>query len=256
MAEVYRDLEWTMLQQDLITPTTSVFHDRLRDGHARPVRDHLRAGLDYQNKLARSWRITTNREQLQPFQLICIRLRLPSRLCPSGLRFFHQGQLQSRTKRISPHLVRAPHETVIPEMQHFYRRLLEVLRQPVVRDGQWQLLECVPAWQGNWTWDCFLAFTWEDSDGQRLLVTVNFAPNQSQCYVRLPCPELPGGQWRLLDQLADIVYERDVSDLQSRGLYLDTPAWNASAPRLGNSRKRLSNRNSPRDKRTRVVGPQ
>ena len=28
-------------------------YDRLRDGHARPVREHFYAGLDYQNKLAR-----------------------------------------------------------------------------------------------------------------------------------------------------------------------------------------------------------
>jgi len=28
-------------------------YDRLREGHARPVREHLSAGLDYQNRLAR-----------------------------------------------------------------------------------------------------------------------------------------------------------------------------------------------------------
>jgi hypothetical protein len=28
-------------------------YDRLRDGHATPVREHLLAGLDYQDKLAR-----------------------------------------------------------------------------------------------------------------------------------------------------------------------------------------------------------
>ena len=29
-----------------------------------------------------------------------------------GLRFFHQGQLEGKTKRISPHLVRGPKEPV------------------------------------------------------------------------------------------------------------------------------------------------
>ena len=28
-------------------------YDRLRDGHARPVREHFHAGLDYQDKMAR-----------------------------------------------------------------------------------------------------------------------------------------------------------------------------------------------------------
>ena len=51
----------------------------------------------------------------------------------------------------------------------FYDRLLAVLRQPVVRDGRWQLLECVPAWDGNWTSDCFIAFAWQGPGDERLL---------------------------------------------------------------------------------------
>ncbi len=83
-----------------------------------------------------------------------------------------------------------PAEPADQKLKQFYDRLLGVLRQPVVREGLWQLLECAPAWEGNWTWDCFLAFAWEGSDGERLLVAVNYAPNQSQCYVRLPFQDL------------------------------------------------------------------
>ncbi len=45
-----------------------------------------------------------------------------------GLRFFHQGQLEGRKKRISPHLVRAPEEPVDKEIEEFYDRLLAILR--------------------------------------------------------------------------------------------------------------------------------
>jgi hypothetical protein len=51
MAEVYWDLEWTMQQQGFDYAYDKRLYDRLREGHARP-RDHLHAGLDYQNKLA------------------------------------------------------------------------------------------------------------------------------------------------------------------------------------------------------------
>ena len=47
------------------------------------------------------------------------------------------------------------------------------------------LLDCVPAWDGNETWDGFIAFAWQGPAGERLLVAVNFAPHQSQCWVRL-----------------------------------------------------------------------
>jgi glycosidase len=53
MAEVYWDLEWTMQQQGFDYAYDKRLYDRLRDGHARPVREHLCAGVDYQGKLAR-----------------------------------------------------------------------------------------------------------------------------------------------------------------------------------------------------------
>jgi hypothetical protein len=33
-------------------------------------------------------------------------------------------------------------------------KLLGVLREPVVREGKWHLLECIPAWEGTWTGNC------------------------------------------------------------------------------------------------------
>jgi hypothetical protein len=92
-----------------------------------------------------------------------------------------------------------------PQLQHFYDRLLAVLRQPVVRDGQWQLLECAPAWEENWTWDCFLPSAWQGPGDKRLLVAVNYAPTQSQCFVRLPFTDLDGRQWRLEDRMEGAV---------------------------------------------------
>jgi hypothetical protein len=228
MAEVYWDLEWTVLQQGFDYAYDKRLYDRLRDGHARPVRDHLRADLDYQNRLARFMENHDEPRAAATFPIGTHQAASVITYLSPGLRFFHQGQFEGRTKRISPHLVRAPKEPVNPELEQFYRRLLRVLRLPAVREGQWQLLECVPAWEGNWTWDCFLAFAWEDSGGQRLLVTVNYADNQSQCYVRLPFDDLSDSQWLLLDQMEEVVYERDGSDLRSRGLYLDTPPWKIS----------------------------
>ena len=57
-----------------------------------------------------------------------------------GLRFFHEGQFEGRRKRISPHLVRAPHEPVDEVLQVFYKDLLAVLRCPAVVHGEWRLL--------------------------------------------------------------------------------------------------------------------
>jgi hypothetical protein len=112
-------------------------------------------------------------------------------------------------------------------LKQFYDRLLSVLRHPAVRNGDWQLLECVPGWDGNWTSDCFLAFAWQGADVERLLVVVNYAPNQSQCHVRLPFNDLRDQQWRLEDSLSGAHYDWNGNDLESRGLFVDMAPWQA-----------------------------
>jgi hypothetical protein len=142
-----------------------------------------------------------------------------------GLRFFHQGQFEGRKKRISPHLIRGPSEPVNEMLRGFYQNLLTVLRRPVVRDGAWRLLDCAPAWDGNWTRDCFIAWSWERDDGARLVAVVNYANHQSQCYVKLPWPDLARSAVRLTDLMSPAAYDRDGSDLAGRGFYLDLPPW-------------------------------
>jgi hypothetical protein len=60
------------------------------------------------------------------------------------------------------------------------------------------------------------------------VVAVNYAPNQSQCHVRLSFPDLAGRKWRLEDHLATSHYDWNGDDLKERGLYLDMKPWQAS----------------------------
>jgi hypothetical protein len=225
MAEVYWDLEWTLQQQGFDYTYDKRLYDRLRDGHARPVREHFLAGLDYQDKLARFLEnhdepraaATFSREMHEAAAIITF-------LAP-GLRFFHQGEFEGRRVRISPHLVRAPIEPTDEGLRTFYGRLLSVLHLDTPREGDWQLLDCAAAWEGNGTWDGFLAFAWQAHQRQRLLVTVNYAGTQGQCYVRLPFRELANRDARFKDLMSPASYDRDGNDVLSRGLYLDLPAW-------------------------------
>lgn len=225
MAEVYWDLEWTLQQQGFNYAYDKRLYDRLREGHAKPVREHFLAGLDYQDKLARFLENHDEPRAAAAFPPEVHEAAAIVTFLSPGLRFFHQGQFEGRKKRISPHLIRGPDEPIDSRLEQFYDRLLAVLRQPTVRDGRWQLVECAPAWEGNPTSDCFTAFAWQGPDDKRLLVAANFAANQSQCRVRLPFADLGGKPWRLQDQLSDAVYERDGNELQSDGLYLDMHPW-------------------------------
>ena len=228
MAEVYWDMEWTLQQQGFDYAYDKRLYDRLREGHARPVREHFLAGPDYQNKLARFLENHDEPRAAATFSAEVHQAAAVITFLSPGLRFFHQGQFEGRKTRISPHLVRGPKEPIDEKLVQFYDRLLAVLHQPAIRDGQWQLLECTPGWEGNWTNDCFLVFAWQGPNGESLLVAVNYAPNQSQCHVRLPFADLVGKQWQLRDQLRQASYEWNGDDLQGKGLYLDMAPWQAA----------------------------
>jgi glycosidase len=225
MAEVYWDLEWTLQQQGFDYTYDKRLYDRLRDEHARPVRDHFYADKEFQLKSARFLEnhdepraAGTFRPEVHPAAAVL------TYLCP-GLRFFHEGQLEGRTKKVSVHLQRRPKEEINPALGEFYARLLACLKQREIREGEWRLLECVPAWEGNWTSDCFVSFAWHCPGSLPLVAAVNFAANQSQCYLPLPFEELLGKSLSLKDLLNAVTYDRDGDDMARRGLFLDMPPW-------------------------------
>jgi Alpha amylase, catalytic domain len=225
MAEVYWDLEWTMQLEGFDYAYDKRLYDRLREQHARPVREHFHAGLDYQDKLARFLENHDEPRAAATFTPEVHEAAAVITFFSPGLRFFHQGQFEGRRKRISPHLVRRPEERTDDRLQQFYDRLLPALGRASVRDGKWELLQCVPAWDGNWTWDAFVAFAWRGAAGEHLVAAVNYAGNQSQCYVRLPFPNLAGSTLRFSDLMGEARYDRDGNELASRGLFLDLPPW-------------------------------
>ena len=225
MAEVYWDLEWTMQQQGFDYAYDKRLYDRLRESHARPVREHLHAALDYQTKLARFLENHDEPRACASFDPLVHRAAAVITYFTPGLRFFHQGQFEGRKKRISPHLVRAPEEYLDKEIEEFYGHLLATLRKPVVKSGEWQWLPCHPAWDGNGSWDAFVAHSWRGSVGERMLIAVNYAPHFSQCYVQLPFPEIKNRSVRLKDLLSSACYIRKGNELLERGLYLDLNPW-------------------------------
>ncbi len=225
LAEVYWDLEWALQQQGFDYTYDKRLYDRLVEGAARPVREHLLAGLDFQDHLARFLENHDEPRAAATFAPDVHRAAAVITFLGPGLRFFHQGQREGKRIRIPVHLGRGPAETPDASIAAFYDALLACLRDPVFRDGQWQLLDTQSAWPGNATYDAFVAYSWTGPGDVRRLVAVNYADDQGQCYLRLPWGDLQGQSWRFADRLGEAVHDRDGVDLAIHGLYLDLPAW-------------------------------
>ncbi|MHB8068190.1 MAG: alpha-amylase family glycosyl hydrolase [Desulfobaccales bacterium] len=225
MAEVYWDLERELMQQGFDYCYDKKLYDRLLARDAAAVRCHLRADPAYQNRLARFLENHDEPRAAHAFPPPLHQAAAMITYFTPGLRFFHEGQLEGRRVQVSMHLGRRPGEPLDPSLEEFYQKLLACLRRVEVREGRWQLLEVRPAWDGNPTWDRFLAFAWEGREGQRLLAAVNYGPTRGQGYVRLPFNDLGGKKVTFQDLMSEAVYTREGDDLLYRGLYLDLPAW-------------------------------
>ncbi len=229
MAEVYWDLEWTLLQQGFDYAYDKRLYDRLRALQARPVREHLGAAPGCQQHMAR---FLENHDEARAAAAFAPEVHAAAALVTyttPGLRFFQQGQFEGARVHVSPHLVRAPDEPVDARIAAFYAALLGALRHRALRDGVWSLLDCAGAWDGNPSHAQFIAWRWQGADPREgaawLCAAVNYAPQPGQCFVRLGDGGLAGRDHRFRDLLGDAVYDRAGDDLLARGLYLDLPAW-------------------------------
>jgi len=180
LAEVYWDLEWTMQRQGFDYAYDKRLYDRLREGKAAPIRDHLRAPLDYQGRLARFIENHDEPRAAATFAEPMHRAAAMICFCAPGLRFFHQGQMEGWRQHLSVHLSRRTPEPLNDALGAFYRGLLAMLPQ-----GQWAMLDPQPAWPGNWTHDNFIVYSWTG-----VLIAVNYSDIRSQCIVRADADEM------------------------------------------------------------------
>ena len=100
MAEVYWNLEWTLQQQGFAYCYDKRLYDRLRDRHVGPIRDHLSAGLDYQDKLARFLENHDEPRAASEFPWPQHQAAAIITFLSPGLRFFHQGQFDGARVRV------------------------------------------------------------------------------------------------------------------------------------------------------------
>jgi hypothetical protein len=226
MAEVYWNMEWELLQQGFDYCYDKRLYDRLKEGHSRPVLEHLFSDVSFQSKMAHFLENHDEPRAASAFQPGMHEAAAIIAYLSPGLRFFHDGQLTGKQKQISPHLIRGPIEVVNELLDKFYHNLLSVLKISTFTSGIWQLLECKEAWNGNSSNRDFLAFSWQKSDPYvHYLVVVNYSAYQGQCYVKIPFDGLIGKSIIFSDLFSAICFDRDGSEVFYKGLYIDEPAW-------------------------------
>lgn len=225
IAEVYWGIEADLRSLGIDYTYDKTLYDRLAGGSAETVRRHLDADPWFQ---LGSVRFLENHDEPRAAAVFPWHRHRAAAVVAAtlpGMVLLHEGQLEGRRVHLPVQLRRRPPEPVDPEVQGFYGRLLEALKDPVFRQGDWRLLQVRPAWEGNPTWEGFLA--WEWSLGPHLRwVAVNLGSTQGQCYIAFDACDHAGLRGRELDLrelLGGAGYRRGGSELLETGLYLDLP---------------------------------
>ena len=228
IAEAYWDMEWILQQQGFDFCYDKRLYDRLLALPGEPVpavRDHLRAGLDYQARLVR---FLENHDEPRVASRVPRDLERAAAVAVAtlpGATLWHEGQFEGRVVRPPVFLRRRPQEEADAALAAWYRQLVSTVAQHQVCTGQWQLLD-VTGWPDNESCRSLVAWTWSGAGSAGpAVVAVNLSASPAQGRLRLPWPDLAGGNVVLHDPLAGIELTRDGTELTEAGLYIALEPW-------------------------------
>ncbi len=243
IAEAYWDLEWTLQQQGFNFCYDKRLYDRLEHDSAESVRLHLCADLGYQEKLLRFIENHDEPRAAATFSPAEERAAAVTTSTLPGARLFHEGQFESRKIRVPVFLGRRPKEPPNPELQSFYRKLLNGINTPLFRSGRWTLCDR-RGWPDNSSYQNLVAWSWVN-DKDRYLIVVNLSDNVAQARIPVPWSDAGGETWRLSDALSDVTYDRDGYEMEGPGLYVELGPWNCNLFRCDRVRKTMQLVNAP-----------
>ncbi|MET0700474.1 MAG: alpha-amylase family glycosyl hydrolase [Mycobacterium sp.] len=214
IAEAYWDTEYALQQQGFDFCYDKRLYDRLIDGDATAVRQHLSAGKDYQGRLLR---FTENHDEARAAAVLGVAQEeavTVATLTQTGARLVHHGQMAGRKVHLPVFLGRSPHEDSNPELASFHQSLLTTLQDNTFRTGQWSLCGTAGEHLVAWCWD----------GDRRWLIIVNLSATTATGQVRVPWEDLAGRTCQLVDPLAGTIVVRSGADLQN-GLYIELGPW-------------------------------
>jgi len=223
IAETYCDLEWRLQELGFDYTYDKKLTDRLRANHVEEIHDHLLAEPDYQQ---RSVRFLENHDEDRAVKAFGEKRSKAAAVIAGtiqGMHLYYDGQFEGKAVRLPVQLGREPVEPVNKSLFSFYDRLLRITKRTIFKTGQWRLLETHPAWQGDESYACILAWLWQDGE-ENVMVAVNYSDHVATCRIRINVRDLPE-DIQLVDLLHEQTYLRSTREIADTGLYIDLESY-------------------------------
>lgn len=193
IAEAYWDTENELLQSGFDFCYDKSFYDAVRDHSARQLCHAIRHALPDQQKRVRFIENHDEQRAAEAFPGAYGHVAAILTATLPGMRFFHEGQLEGRRKRISVLLGRRPQETPDPDAQAFYATLFELLALPMIKHGRWSIVPVISERGGvlarclAWIWqdETTAVLTFANISGQPHDVHVDLSQLSATCFEKI-----------------------------------------------------------------------
>jgi hypothetical protein len=223
VAEAYWGTEPRLQAEGFDFTYDKALYDLLRDGDAGGVRRHLQRPLSVQRREARFLENHDEPRAASVFGARAASAALVTYLSP-GLKLFHEGQADGWRVKLPVQLGRRPDEAVDPDTHRFYRRLLEVLREPAFLDGSFLPADIAAAGPGDESHARMVGFVrqppYRASGDLGWLIVTNLGHDRAYARVKLPLPFEARRSYRFDDRLNRAIYEREGAELMRSGLFV------------------------------------
>jgi alpha amylase-like protein len=218
LAEAYWGTEQRLFDLGFDFAYDKSLYDAVRDPNPQQLRDRLNSLHPYQNNFARF--LENHDEPRRPEVFSNDRLVADGTLMGTlpGLRFYQQGELEGRRIRLPITLRLAADEPVDPFSAAFFQKILEITKQEVFHQGEWNPLEVVP--EGDDSSGNLIVYEWRTKNKWKV-IAVNLSGNASQGRVRWPPNTFTAApHYTFYDELNEVTYQRDAQELANPGLFV------------------------------------
>ena len=217
LAEAYWGTEPQLFNLGFDFAYDKPIYDAVRDANPAQVRDRLNSVAQFQNKYSRF--MENHDEQRRAVIFPNDRLVAGGTLLGTlpGMRFYHQGELEGRTIHLPITLRLAAEEPVDSFTTAFFQKILQITKQDVFHQGQWNPLTVVD--EGDNSSANLIVYEWFSGNSWKV-IAVNLSANTSQGRVSWPENTFPATQYIFQDELNEVTYDRAGAELRNPGLFV------------------------------------
>jgi hypothetical protein len=217
LAEAYWATEQRLLDLGFSFAYDKGLYDAVRDIRISEVRERLAAGTGYQSRLARFLENHDEGRCVTVFGKERLSSVVPFMGTLSGLRFYHQGELEGYATHLPITLRIGACVPPDPASAALFEKILTLTKQDVFHEGVWNVLSIAP--EGDSTSANLVAYEWR-SEKRWKVVVVNLSAVRSQGRIPISNRALTAQEYVFDDELHGVRYLRKADELCRPGLFV------------------------------------